>query len=637
MANNTAMHKDQLDFVHSIDQLKLLDDIDKLRSQGISQYVALPQLVVCGDQSSGKSSVLEAISGIPFPTKDNLCTRFATEVILRRTSVITASVAIVPSQTRSELERSKLLGFRETIVSFKDFPSLVERAKAAMGVSMAGNAFSSDILRVEVSGPDRPHLTIVDLPGLIHSENKIQTAADVELVVAMARSYMENSRSIILAVVSAKNDYANQIVLKMAREFDLTGLRTMGVITKPDDLPVGSESELAYINLASNEDICFRLGWHVLRNRDYDSRDCSKEVRDFTEKKFFNQGVWRDLPRGIVGIHTLRERLSKVLLEQIKTELPSLIKDISSSLEECQARLSEMGESRVTIDQQRHFLLRISQDFQSLSRAAIDGIYGDPFFQDARSKAGYSKRLRAVVQNLNQDFAESMRVRGHFRRIVDNTVDPISNNVSKTSCHITISRSYFIKEEIQPLLKRSRGRELPGLFNPLIVGDLFIEQAKPWEALARKHIRDISDAVRAFLGLTVAYLTDEVTSEAVLRDLVDPLIDGKTKLLDHKLDEILATHQKGHPITYNNYFTETVQKIREERLERDIETQLLTFLGPLGHDVGKEEINIKNIKKSSLVSALSSREGKDMDDYACSQILDCMEAYYKVLVLLGFW
>jgi len=61
-------------------KLALLNDIDKLRSYGISQYVNLPQLIVCGDQSSGKSSVLDAISGIPFPTKDNLCTRFATDM-----------------------------------------------------------------------------------------------------------------------------------------------------------------------------------------------------------------------------------------------------------------------------------------------------------------------------------------------------------------------------------------------------------------------------------------------------------------------------------------------------------------------------------------------------------------------------
>jgi hypothetical protein len=50
----------------------LLDIIDKLRSQGISQFVDLPQIIVCGDQSSGKSSVFEAIPGMSFPTKDNL-------------------------------------------------------------------------------------------------------------------------------------------------------------------------------------------------------------------------------------------------------------------------------------------------------------------------------------------------------------------------------------------------------------------------------------------------------------------------------------------------------------------------------------------------------------------------------------
>jgi hypothetical protein len=59
----------------------LLDEIDSLRLQGISEFVFLPQIVVCGDQSSGKSSMLEAISGVPFPRNDILCTRFATEVI----------------------------------------------------------------------------------------------------------------------------------------------------------------------------------------------------------------------------------------------------------------------------------------------------------------------------------------------------------------------------------------------------------------------------------------------------------------------------------------------------------------------------------------------------------------------------
>lgn len=59
--------------LQSKDHRDLLDIIDRLRTEGISRYVDLPEIIVCGEQSAGKSSVLEAISGMSFPTKDNLC------------------------------------------------------------------------------------------------------------------------------------------------------------------------------------------------------------------------------------------------------------------------------------------------------------------------------------------------------------------------------------------------------------------------------------------------------------------------------------------------------------------------------------------------------------------------------------
>lgn len=68
--------------LQSKDHKDLLDVIDKLRSRGISRYIDLPQIIVCSDQSSGKSSAIEAISGLSFPTKDILYTQFTTEVIL---------------------------------------------------------------------------------------------------------------------------------------------------------------------------------------------------------------------------------------------------------------------------------------------------------------------------------------------------------------------------------------------------------------------------------------------------------------------------------------------------------------------------------------------------------------------------
>jgi len=75
-----AVTTSSLQALQSSDQRGMMDLVDKLRRQGLSSEVELPQLVVCGDQSSGRSSVLEGFTEIPFPRKENLCTRFATEV-----------------------------------------------------------------------------------------------------------------------------------------------------------------------------------------------------------------------------------------------------------------------------------------------------------------------------------------------------------------------------------------------------------------------------------------------------------------------------------------------------------------------------------------------------------------------------
>jgi hypothetical protein len=164
------------------EQLDPLDSIDMLRSQGISYYVSLPQIIVSGDQSSGKSSVLEAISGVSFPVKSSLCTRFPTKLVLRKNSHVGVRVSIIPHQSRSEAEQHSLGSFCEQLYRFDGLANLIENAKAAIGISTHGKAFSNNLLRVEVSGPNQPHLTIIDLPGLIHSETRQQSAADVQLV-----------------------------------------------------------------------------------------------------------------------------------------------------------------------------------------------------------------------------------------------------------------------------------------------------------------------------------------------------------------------------------------------------------------------------------------------------------------------
>ena len=618
-------YTDALNGLCSKDQLDLLDSVDCLRSQGISHYVSLPQIIVCGDQSSGKSSVLEAISGVSFPTKSNLCTRFPTELVLRKTSHIGVSVSIVPHHSRSESEQLSLGNFNEKLDGFDGLPTLIENAKAAMGIFTHGKAFSKDLLRIEVSGPDRPHLTIVDLPGLIHSETKQQSASDVELVQDVVQTYMKEPRSIILAVVSAKNDYANQIVLKLARIADKKGNRTLGVITKPDTLISDSESEAMYVSLASNQDVEFRLGWHVLKNMDSERGEWSLTDRDVKEEEFFLQGIWKELPRSLLGVDRLRSRLSKVLLGQIAAELPSLIDEIEIKSNACRSRLDKLGEPRATLDEQRRYLLHISQSFQSLVKASVDGTYNDPFFDDAESETGYQKRIRAVMQNLNLDFAEHITRRGHRREITSSKATTrVSGGV------VPITRDQFL-DHIQGLMRRTRGRELPGTFNPMIVADLFLDQSIPWEAITQSHIDRVWKAAKEFLSLAATYIADAATSKALFQKIFEPALNQLLESLNVKTAELLTPHQKGHPITYNHYFTETLQKVRNERSKNEYSRVVKNFFGV---SCLESSIYINQHKDlSQLVTALVQSTEPDMNRFACCEALDCMEAYYKVIYL----
>ena len=615
---------DALNGLCAPDQLDLLNSVDCLRSQGISHYVSLPQIIVCGDQSSGKSSVLEAISGVSFPVKSNLSTRFPTELVLRKTSQMGVSVSIVPHQARSESERLALSSFRENLEGFEGLPNLIENAKAAMGISTHGKAFSKDLLRVEVSGPDRPHLTIVDLPGLIHSETKQQSASDVELVQEVVRSYMKEPRSIMLAVVSAKNDYANQIVLKLARAADKKGNRTLGVITKPDTLIAGSESEAMYVSLAKNKDVEFRLGWHVLKNMDSETGEWTLEDRDNKEREFFTQGTWENMSRSLIGVENLRNRLSKVLLGQIAAELPSLIDEIEVKSSACRKQLDGLGDPRATKAEQQLYLFQLSQSFQSLVKAAVDGTYNDPFFGSATSEPGYQKRIRAVMQNLNEEFADNIARRGHRRGITE------SKSTSDIPEHVTpITRDEYL-DHVQYLMKRTKSRELPGTFNPMIVSDLFLEQSAPWDGIARSHVDQVWNAAREFLGHVAAYVADVATSKALFREIFEPALSQLLQTLNEKTTELLVPHRRSHPITYNHSFTENLQKLRNERSQNDYSTVVKNFFGVSSLINLNSHYDDHSYDLGELVNALMQRTQTDVNRSACSEALDCMEAYYKV-------
>lgn len=90
----------------------LLDKIDKLFACNVGEYIDLPQLVVVGDQSSGKSSVLEGLTRLPFPRDSGLCTRFATQITFRRAAEKSISVSILPDPDSPEEYRERVKAWR---------------------------------------------------------------------------------------------------------------------------------------------------------------------------------------------------------------------------------------------------------------------------------------------------------------------------------------------------------------------------------------------------------------------------------------------------------------------------------------------------------------------------------------------
>lgn len=408
-----------------------LNQIDQIRANGVGDHIALPQLVVCGDQSAGKSSVLEGISGIPFPRQDGLCTRFATEIILRHDPTekrVTAT--ITPHPARDEEEKARLSAFNHHIQQFSELPGIIEEATKLMGVRASdaeanAPAFAADVLRLELVGNTGLHLTIVDLPGLIEvSEN----TEDVKIVETLVDTYLEQSRTIILAVVPASSDVDTQKIIQRARHFDKKGVRTVGIITKPDLINAGTEPRVA--RLAKNCDRTkLKLGFFLLKNPNPTELKAGISVHERRKKElaFFGSEPWKKqgLDQSRIGIDNLRLFLQELLDTHIESELPKVREDVRRLLEETKEELDELGTERKSPNQIRMYLTKISTDYYNLVRAGVEGSYGGRearFFQVTDNDDFI--RLRAAIHKENGRFSEYMRLHGEKRKVVsDDRVD----------------------------------------------------------------------------------------------------------------------------------------------------------------------------------------------------------------------
>ncbi|KAF7908435.1 uncharacterized protein EAF01_004190 [Botrytis porri] len=625
------------------EQQRVLDTVAHLRKCGLENTLPLPQLVVCGDQSAGKSSVLEALTEIPFPRNDNLCTRFATEISLRNADTKTLTIKIIPDDERPSKEQAMLKEFVESITNFDDLPRIMDLAMEAMGISAnidpnaPPRAFARDVLSIEFCGPDCPQLTLVDLPGLIASETVEATAADVETVAAITEHYIKQPRTICLAVVSAKNDIANQQILKRVRAHDPHGDRTLGIITKPDTLDKGSGNEKAFISLAKNENVRFRLGWHVVKNRRYEERDFSLMERNMAEDSWFRASNFKTLSRNHIGIERLRGRLAALLFQHIKKELPQLRRDLETQLATASEQLGLLGDARSTPSDCRAYLVQLSTDVQKICAAAVDGHYEGRYFQcevnsefKLDQKAGL-RRMRACVQTMNSQFTEVVRRKGHKYQIDHSTGAKSTRGTMEGEEAVKKGKpERLTKKEgldwVRQALTRTRGKELPGNYNPSLISELYWEQSAKWEELATEHIEQVSDVCTEFLKNLLLEMTPRDVESRLWSSRIEDELRNRNAAATRELNNLIVDNTN-HPINYNHYYTDTIKSRQQERANAELEKCCQDASASVETTEG---VQLGPVIEKLRESLFKSTE-KDMEVVSCEAALDCVVAIYKVL------
>jgi GTP-binding protein EngB required for normal cell division len=492
------------------DNIRLLNQVDQLRECRVDEYIELPQIVVVGDQSTGKSSILDALTEIPFPRDSVRCTRFATQIRLRRSNEVRTVIGIIPDKSRSPEERQRLAEFKQTLEDQADFGTIFDKAIGAIFPNGSRSSFlSKDILSIEISGPKQPHLTVVDLPGIIHAATMNQTIEDKDAITSLARSYMQKERTIILAVVSCSNDISNQVVLEMAKELDPRGIRTLGVITKPD-MALTKERATEFIYLASNKDKRNRLllGWHVLRNRAHDEGHFTPDQRRRTEREYFANSIWgKKLRESQLGVDALSKRLSTQLIRHIAAEVFKVQADIDRELEKCKEKILELGDGKDTPEEMRAELFRWCERSVRLTHAAVQGHginpSGEDFLPSYNDGKTYARNLRSRVVKENRAFGKKMEDLGADCVILDdegspNRRTPQQKDGTRSSLP-EITRSDYLRKEVVPLLEDNPGKELPMDNNPLLVFRLFQSYSRNWSTHAEQHILEIHKLCEEFL------------------------------------------------------------------------------------------------------------------------------------------
>ncbi|KAG7403637.1 Interferon-induced GTP-binding protein Mx1 [Fusarium oxysporum f. sp. rapae] len=625
-----------------------LRKIDQLRERNIATYLALPQLVAVGDQSSGKSSLLENLTGIPFPRGQELCTRYATQITHRRDVISRITIGIIPGPTAPAEHKEKLESFTKEVHSTEqlnaEFPDILNEVNTLIGIKTPRNpggikTFTEDVLKIERCGPDEDYLTVIDVPGIFRITTQgVTTDKDRQLVERMVKNYIRDSRTVILAVLPCNVDIATQEILAFAEEVDPTGERTLGILTKPDLLKERS-AKAVVCDLVLGKRRPLTLGYYVVRSRGGDEEDSDGDADLLHRENMFKDEPWTSLPDHKTGIKALRVCLQELLGQIADKAFPKLRSETRRKLTEKQEELASLGPPRQTGRQQQQFLVSVASKFQNIVRAALDADYSTH-----QAFADDNLRLITEVVNTTDEFAVDFEACAHTylfetvskiaRPIFSDSEDEEEEDIDEESSTCFDLNLYpdlqgiltkdwtshqpskGIMPWITQMHRRSRGVEL-GTFGPRVLSSAFQEQSIYWQKMATQYLSKVILSVHKFIlgALGKVYYETRILDELIsglMADLLARYQDGMNRAI-HLVH--IERHKK--PYTLNHYFNENLQKARNDRINKALKKKAWN-----DKDTGQQVVKLDDI--SSVVNNQSNTQ------HTAEEIHDILQAYYKV-------
>ena len=323
----------------------IIQSIDKSCSMNDN----IPQMVVIGTQSSGKSSVLNRILRMDIlPVGKQMVTRTPLHMELNQSN--TGDKAHVEFGTYSGEGNSWHISNTLEICipepSESDIENIITiiESETRKRAGIEKNISKKPII-MRIFSPNVPTLTLIDLPGLtsVACKDKGQPHDIKKQIIDLASSYIKNPKTLILAVMAARDDLETDMALELIKQYEPNGDRTIGIITKIDLMNKGSDVS-QYLDNRISKDLQLKYGYFAIKNRSLEERISHTSLESFKiEADYFNKNINIYNRRDRLGLQSVEGVLVNVMIDRIRSNLPLIKGSLSEELRETRELLSQMG------------------------------------------------------------------------------------------------------------------------------------------------------------------------------------------------------------------------------------------------------------------------------------------------------